>query len=569
MAYATRRSYAGAAPACTLTNAITSSDTTATLTGDTTNWNNTANGPFYMVIDPGLSTEEKVLVGSRSSGALSSITRGVDGTTASAHAAGATCYPVFTAVDADQANKIASTLTTKGDLLATDGSVLNRLAVGTNDYVLKADSSATNGVAWGQVAAAGIASDAVTTAKILDGNVTAGKLASDSVTTAKIVDANVTGAKLANLTVSTKTGSYTLVAADRNTRVVMNSASSTTITVNNSLFSAGDVVWLHNIGSGTCTVTAGTATVTTSGSLALAQWGGGTLYFTSASAAIFFPAGGGVSYGSASGGSSSSITVGGVGYTLLSFTSTASLTVSKDGVFDVLLIGGGGGGGNGSDYGYGGGNHPSDGGGGGGGGYITGTIYLTAGTHTVTVGAGGSSTVQGVDSRIASAITAFGGGYGGGAFFSGGYGGSAGGHSAYIGTTVAGASGGTSGSSQGNAGGVGMQNNGYSAGNNRGGGGGGAGGAGVSGGTSGNGGAGIDISTWLGQSAGTTLKAGGGAGGCYSGSSPGTGGSGGGGNGGSTGAGGAGTANSGGGGGGGYTSGGGSGGSGIVYVRFK
>jgi hypothetical protein len=101
-----------------------------------------------MVIDPGLSNEEKVLVATRSTGSLSSITRGVDGTTASSHTAGAVCYPVFTAVDADQANAVASTLTTKGDVLATDGSVLNRLAVGTNYQVLGADSAATNGVAW-------------------------------------------------------------------------------------------------------------------------------------------------------------------------------------------------------------------------------------------------------------------------------------------------------------------------------------------------------------------------------------------------------------------------------------
>lgn len=148
MPYAARRSYAGAAPACTLTNAITSGDTSALLTGDVTNWNNTANGSFYMVIDPGLSTEEKVLVGSRSGSSLSSITRGVDGTTASSHNAGATCYPVFTAVDADEANKVASTLTTKGDLLVTTGSALNRLGVGSNYQVLGADSSATNGVAW-------------------------------------------------------------------------------------------------------------------------------------------------------------------------------------------------------------------------------------------------------------------------------------------------------------------------------------------------------------------------------------------------------------------------------------
>jgi hypothetical protein len=186
MAYAARRSYAGAAPACTLTNAITSSDTSALLTGDVTNWNNTASGSFFMVIDPGLSTEEKVLVGSRSGSSLSSITRGVDGTTAASHNAGATCYPVFTATDADQANAVAAALTTKGDLLVTTGSALNRLAVGTNDFSLLADSAATNGVAWKQVPAAGLASDAVTTAKILDSNVTTAKIADGAITMAKL-----------------------------------------------------------------------------------------------------------------------------------------------------------------------------------------------------------------------------------------------------------------------------------------------------------------------------------------------------------------------------------------------
>lgn len=186
MPYATRRSYAGAAPACTLTNNVSSGDTSMSLTGTTTNWPTTSNGPFYMVIDPGLATEEKVLVASRTTGSLSSITRGVDGTVAAAHTAGATCYPVFTAVDADQANKVASTLTTKGDLLVTDGSALNRLAVGTNDYPLLADSASTNGVKWGQIPAAGLATDSVTTAKILDSNVTTAKIANGAVTAAKL-----------------------------------------------------------------------------------------------------------------------------------------------------------------------------------------------------------------------------------------------------------------------------------------------------------------------------------------------------------------------------------------------
>ena len=161
MAYANKRSYAGAAAACTLTSSISSGDTSLTLTGTVSGWPDTSGGSFHMVIDPGLSTEEKILVGSRSTGSLSSITRGVDGTSAASHTAGATCYPVFTATDADQANKIVSTLTTKGDILATDGSALNRLAVGSNGTVLAADSTATNGVAW-SAAYATLASPALT-----------------------------------------------------------------------------------------------------------------------------------------------------------------------------------------------------------------------------------------------------------------------------------------------------------------------------------------------------------------------------------------------------------------------
>jgi hypothetical protein len=93
-----------------------------------------------------------------------------------------------------------------------------------------------------------------------------------------------------NQTVSTKTDNYVLVAADKGTRVVMNAATAKTFTVNSGLFAAGDTLFIQNINTGTATITAGTCTVNTTGSLALAQWGGGTLYFTSASAAIFFPA---------------------------------------------------------------------------------------------------------------------------------------------------------------------------------------------------------------------------------------------------------------------------------------
>ena len=86
---------------------------------------------------------------------------------------------------------------------------------------------------------------------------------------------------------SAKTASYTLVAADAGTAISMSNASATTITVNTALFAAGDTVQITNLGAGVCTITAGTATVNTSASLALAQYESGTLDFTSTSAAIF------------------------------------------------------------------------------------------------------------------------------------------------------------------------------------------------------------------------------------------------------------------------------------------
>ena len=115
-----------------------------------------------------------------------------------------------------------------------------------------------------------------------------------------------------------KTASYTLVAADAGATVIMNSASATTITVNTSLFSAGDTVFIQNIGAGVSTITPGTATVNTASSLALAQYESGSLYFTAAGASIFSKADG------AAAGS-------GGGMTLLSTTSLtgASTTVGS------------------------------------------------------------------------------------------------------------------------------------------------------------------------------------------------------------------------------------------------
>lgn len=146
----TRRKFAGGAAATTITGNINASATSITIAAYT-GWPN-GSDPFYVVIDPGTAAEEKVLVtrtGSTDT-TLNVVTsgRGVDGTTAASHSSGAAIFPVFTATDADEANTVASTLTTKGDLLVHTGSAHARQAVGSNNAVLVADSAQTNGVAW-------------------------------------------------------------------------------------------------------------------------------------------------------------------------------------------------------------------------------------------------------------------------------------------------------------------------------------------------------------------------------------------------------------------------------------
>ena len=207
----TRRAYTGGAVETTTTSAIAASGTTSFTVSAATGWPY-GTDPYHVVLSPGTASEEKVLVTRTGSGVTtiniaSDSKRGQDGTSAVAHDSGATVYPVFTAVDADEANELSSTWTTKGDLVTHGTSTFSRLAVGTNDYVLKADSSASGGLAWGQVVTAGIADDAVTAAKIAD----------DAVVTAGILNANVTEAKLATAVVNKLVPAGTITATIRST----------------------------------------------------------------------------------------------------------------------------------------------------------------------------------------------------------------------------------------------------------------------------------------------------------------------------------------------------------------
>ena len=75
----------------------------------------------------------------------------------------------------------------KGDLIVgTADNTYDNLAAGTNDTVLVADSGQAKGVKWAQVPTAGIADNAVTSAKIADGTIATADLADAAVTAAKL-----------------------------------------------------------------------------------------------------------------------------------------------------------------------------------------------------------------------------------------------------------------------------------------------------------------------------------------------------------------------------------------------
>ena len=112
-----RRSYEGAAQAAQLTASLGGS--TANLTiycDDLTNWpTGTGSQPFFVVIDRGKASEEKILCASRASNVLTVYDSGLvngraaDGTSITAHASNAVIEHVFTATDADEANAHVNT----------------------------------------------------------------------------------------------------------------------------------------------------------------------------------------------------------------------------------------------------------------------------------------------------------------------------------------------------------------------------------------------------------------------------------------------------------------------------
>jgi hypothetical protein len=189
----------------------------------------TSGDQFTVALDPDTANEEIVFITASSTDTFT-IDRAEAGTSGVAHSAGATVKHVLTSDDLTfyttgvaTANAAVpkTTLTTTGDTFyASAANTPARLAIGSTGQVL--------------TVAAGIPSWATPTTL--------------------------------NLTINAKTANYTLVIGDLNKLLTMSSASTTTFTVPNGVFTAGQQINVQGIGTGLVQIrNDGTTTLTSTG----------------------------------------------------------------------------------------------------------------------------------------------------------------------------------------------------------------------------------------------------------------------------------------------------------------
>ena len=178
-----RRSYRGAPVSNTLGVTLSVGATNITLTVDMAGWS-TDGEPFFVVVDPGTAKEEKICVKYNTSSTLTVVDpaatsswtasgagRGADNTVDRQHEQGSVIYPVFTAIEANQANELVSKYANPGSVVyqgsASPVGAPSELAIGTAGQILKVNTGAT-APEWGQVSAAGITDSTITLAKLAD-----------------------------------------------------------------------------------------------------------------------------------------------------------------------------------------------------------------------------------------------------------------------------------------------------------------------------------------------------------------------------------------------------------------
>lgn len=177
-----RRSYRGAPVSNTLGVTLSVAATNITLAVAVSGWPTDAE-PFFVVVDPGTAKEEKICVKYSSATTLtvvdptvastwgaSAAGRGADNTVDRQHEQGAVIYPVFTALEANQANELVSKYANAGSVVyqgsgALGTATFTELAIGTAGQALKVNAGAT-APEWGQIPTAGIADSAITLAKL-------------------------------------------------------------------------------------------------------------------------------------------------------------------------------------------------------------------------------------------------------------------------------------------------------------------------------------------------------------------------------------------------------------------
>ena len=180
----TVRKYSSRSQQTTLSSAVTSSGTSitvvsaASLLGGVTV---AANEVFTIVIDPDTALEEIVDVvsaaGNPVSGNTITIVRGRDGSSGTAHSAGAVVRHMAIGRDYREANEHINESTSAHGLTIADVT----LSTGT-----------------GNVSSTMLASNSVTTAKITDANVTTAKIADSAITSAKIADLTIASGDIAD-----------------------------------------------------------------------------------------------------------------------------------------------------------------------------------------------------------------------------------------------------------------------------------------------------------------------------------------------------------------------------------